>query len=524
MKVSFQELLQFIPLYQLTFVTPIPQELIYFQTIIKHVPENWLEEPTLLILDSTNECRKLSDMKVVNQLIQEPWLIGIVVCIHDDEPIQEKVITLFRECRMPIIEVADSTVLTIFQQGKGHLYSYGQLSQELMGSMEAGFINLASELAKGLETPLLYLDENNQLLWHYGEKSELREANRWLNIYHKELVNKNHINTYKYIETTTEQIEQDNLFELYAINVAGLFTQTLVVSAKLVEWQKRLIDKLVGLTALLLQTEKMFEEQQLQMKEHFVYDLLYHKFESHSVMVKQGKFWGWNLEIPHHLLIVNVCVSNELLSNKNWKDDIILLVESQPFEMLNAFPFQDQIVVLMEDGKNQPANQRKRDAIRVANQLVEELSTKWSHGQFLIGIGNWYQDTTYLNKSYQEAKLALKFGDIWFKNKKVFHINDMGVLRLLIQIHPEILFDYSEEYLQPLIDSDRNHGTEYIKTLQAYIQSQGRTMDVSDHLYVHPNTLRNRLKKIEELTGVDLQAPEEFMNLIIAIKLLSFLK
>lgn len=527
MKASFQELLLFIPMYQLTFITPLPKELIYYDTISEVIPNGLLEKPTLLIINSNDEYRKLNDVKVASQLIQDTHLIGIVLCIEDNQPFQEKVITLFRECQIPMIKVTDCTILPIFQQKNELLFSYGLLSQELMGTMEVGFIKLASELAKGLETPLLYLDENNQLLWYYGEEDELREANRWLNIHRKELENRNYTNSFLYSEATTEKATSLNSFELYAINIAGLINQTLLASANLVDWQKKLVDKLVGLTALLLQTEKVFEEQQEEMKEHFVYDLLYHKFESHSVMVKQGKTWGWNLEVPHHLFIINVSISEESMISMNWMDEIIIYIESRHFDtvdQMNVFSFQDQIVILIEDSKNQTINQRKNQIVAVGNQLVEELCTHWPHCQFSIGIGKWYQDTTYLNKSYQEAKLALKFGDMWFQNKKVYHIHDLGVLRLLIQIHPEILFDFSEEYLQSLIDSDRHHGTEYIKTLQAYIQCQGRIMEVSDSLFVHPNTLRNRIKKMEEMVGIDFQDPEEFMNLIVAVKLLSFLK
>ena len=169
---------------------------------------------------------------------------------------------------------------------------------ELNGFMEKGFANVASELAEALSTPLLYLDEHNQLLWQTGQELELEKAIHWLQANLHKL--KTNGNPNKYFPETT------NSFDLYPINIAGVINQTLIASSDLADWQKRMIDKLVGLTALLLQTEEMFLEQQQKLKEHFVYDLLYHKFESKKVMVKQGKSWGWNLERPHHLLIINV--------------------------------------------------------------------------------------------------------------------------------------------------------------------------------------------------------------------------
>ena len=67
--------------------------------------------------------------------------------------------------------------------------------------------------------------------------------------------------------------------------------------------------------------------------------------------------------------------------------------------------------------------------------------------------------------------------------------------------------------MSSLIESDEKLGTEYLKTLKAYFQYHGNINEVSEALYIHPNTLRNRLKKIEDMTGVYLQNNVEFSEL-----------
>lgn len=526
MRNAFQELLLFIPLYQLNFLTPPPKKLVYYDEVIEEIPDRWLEKPTLLMIGNDYLFDKFNEKEVVNQLIQDPNFVGVVIYLENKCSICKDIPSLFYECQIPVIQVNDPSFVSIFQQDNNEYYTYGQMSKELAGTMEHGFIKLASELSKGLETPFLYLDESNQLLWHFGKEDELRQANRWLNCHRKDLENGAYTNLNTICKNKGILNKNNSEFELYSINIGGYMNHTIIASSQLVNWQKRMVDKLVGLIALLLQTEKMFQGQQEMLKEHFVYDLLYHKFESHQVMVKQGKSWGWNLEKPHHLLVIHVHACNEVMENINWLNEILLFIEMKQLKTEGkriVFPFQDQIVVFLEDGENRTISERKKYVMDVANELEKELSNSCTKCQFFIGIGKWYEDTTYLNKSYQEAKLALRFGRIWFENKRIYHINDLGVLRLLIQIHHEILLDFCQEYLQPLIDSDRENGTEYIQTLQKYIQSQGIVNEVSEQLYIHPNTLRNRIKKIEDMTGIDLQNPEEFMNIIIAIKILSFI-
>lgn len=514
MKDALQELLPLIPLDRLKFFTALPKQLLYYETIQEELPKDWLEKPTLIIIVDEEEWIKLNDKEFANQLIQDPNLIAVIIGLETEVPLQEDIVHLYRSCQLPIVQVADPSSLHIFEQKSKPVYS--QISNELAGIMNEGFTAIATELAKGLETPFLYLDENNHLLWQTGTETELREANRWLNTHFRELEGMK--------ESYEGQIHDG--FELYPIHIAGVVSQGILASAKLVDWQKRMVDKLIGLMALLLQTEGMFRQQQQQLQEHFVYDLLYHKFESQKVMIKQAKAWDWNLEIPHHLLLVHVKVTDELMDNMDWLDEMVLFIEEKKSHMeerLIVLPFEDQIVVLLEDGQSCTISERNRHVRTVAEQIEKELSNQWPNCQFLIGIGKWYKNTTFLNKSYQEANQALKFGQAWFENRNIFHINDLGALRLLIHIHQEILLDYSEDYLSVLLESDRESGTELIHTLKVYIQHQGVINDVADALFIHPNTLRNRIKKIEDMTGINVQDPEEFMNLMVAVKILSFL-
>lgn len=525
MKDSLQDILLAVPLHQVSYITPLPKDPIYYETTVQTIPDQWLEKPTLIILQNGEDLKKINDKQVTTQLIQDPNLVGLIILFHNNIPIQEEIHYIFLECQLPIIQVYDFLSIQLFQRGEKSIFPYNQLSVELNGLMEKGFAKVASELAVAVQTPLIFLNENNEINWQTGDPSDLDEANHWIQTQLNKSKIKNVSSTRCY--PMSSKIEDLNPYELYTINIAGKTNQTLVTHADLVDWQKKMIDKLVGLTALLLQTEEMFLGLQQQIKEHFIYDLLYHKFESKKVMVQQAKNWGWNLEKPHHLLVINITLPNESMKNASWLDEIsqnLETVQSEMKDRLNFFSFQDQIVALLEDEENRTNGERKQHVIKVANKIEQSLISSEADYQFYIGIGKWYQDTINLNKSYQEAKRALQFGQIWFENKSVCHINDLGILHLLSYVHQELLFDFSQEYLSQLIESDQERGTEYIKTLKAFIQHQGIINEVSDELFIHPNTLRNRIKKIEEITGVNLLDPEEFMNLAVAVKIRSFME
>lgn len=54
---------------------------------------------------------------------------------------------------------------------------------------------------------------------------------------------------------------------------------------------------------------------------------------------------------------------------------------------------------------------------------------------------------------------------------------------------------------------DRAHGTRYVSTLRAYLARPGDPRRAAMDLHVHPNTLRNRMRRLTELVDVPLDEP-----------------
>ena len=63
--------------------------------------------------------------------------------------------------------------------------------------------------------------------------------------------------------------------------------------------------------------------------------------------------------------------------------------------------------------------------------------------------------------------------------------------------------------LQSLVDSDRDRGTSYVQTLQAFLDAFGDVRAAAEVVRVHPNTFRYRLRRLSELAGLDLDDPVE---------------
>jgi DNA-binding PucR family transcriptional regulator len=89
-------------------------------------------------------------------------------------------------------------------------------------------------------------------------------------------------------------------------------------------------------------------------------------------------------------------------------------------------------------------------------------------------------------------------------------------LRALAVEHPDILEGRIAQ-LQRLDDGGR---TDYVATLAALFACGGDVPRAARALFLHPNTLRYRLRRIGELTGLDLADPVDRLVAELQLRLL----
>jgi DNA-binding PucR family transcriptional regulator len=64
---------------------------------------------------------------------------------------------------------------------------------------------------------------------------------------------------------------------------------------------------------------------------------------------------------------------------------------------------------------------------------------------------------------------------------------------------------------------DRTHATEYLVTLRTWLEAQGDPAAAGLRLGVHENTVRNRLRKMAEITNLQLDDPKKRLAMMIEL-------
>lgn len=135
----------------------------------------------------------------------------------------------------------------------------------------------------------------------------------------------------------------------------------------------------------------------------------------------------------------------------------------------------------------------------------------------IIAMGTSHTDLKGYRESYFQAKQTLKFMDKFNYHKKISHINEWKLVRLI----DGIPMNLREEFVLPHINNLNQMNSEYIKTLETWLDSDLDMKKTSEKLHIHRNTLVYRLEKITKELELDYH---KFNDLVILKLLLSLKK
>lgn len=139
---------------------------------------------------------------------------------------------------------------------------------------------------------------------------------------------------------------------------------------------------------------------------------------------------------------------------------------------------------------------------------------------YQMGISDYFNNTSIkdISKMNQQALTSMKTSIQY--QRPVVNWCDVGVERVVYNIEEiPLLRTLDVEVLKPIIEYDQKRDGELLDTLKVALEQFFNVKAIADNLYIHPNTVRYRLKKINELLDMDIMESSKYSLLVIAIKL-----
>lgn len=163
-----------------------------------------------------------------------------------------------------------------------------------------------------------------------------------------------------------------------------------------------------------------------------------------------------------------------------------------------------------------PSNSQARQTAEMAEHIRMRLSAELP---VIVTIGREAPSLLDWKRSLAEAEQALLIGRELLDTTRVLDYADLGIYRLLILLRdkPE-LWEFYRSTLIALVEYDRDQRAELLKTLTVFFDHLGNLARTADALHVHRNTLLYRIERINAISGLDIDNPDDRLALWLALK------
>lgn len=166
--------------------------------------------------------------------------------------------------------------------------------------------------------------------------------------------------------------------------------------------------------------------------------------------------------------------------------------------------------------------------VLVANAITPELFIGLGEGMLkrarkrmpdrliYVGVGSQVMDIENLSVSYRRAEVAARMA---MRTKTaLLQFEGMGIYRLLYSCtDTALLAQMKQETLSVLEEHDRRHNSNYVETLQCYLEFNGSIQAMAQSMFTHRNTIIYRMNNIKKLLGTELATPAERLPYQIAL-------
>ncbi|MDQ3086663.1 MAG: GAF domain-containing protein [Actinomycetota bacterium] len=147
---------------------------------------------------------------------------------------------------------------------------------------------------------------------------------------------------------------------------------------------------------------------------------------------------------------------------------------------------------------------------RIHGDLAEPVS---------VGVSSVCEGESAFADGFAEAQQAL-LGTVVLKGgPAVLSYEDLGAYKYLLRVAVDGgIRDATVDAVSRLAEYDAQRGSQLVLTLEEFLRRHGNISATSETLFVHPNTLRQRLRRIAELSGLDLRK-DDWLMIEIAVKM-----
>lgn len=309
------------------------------------------------------------------------------------------------------------------------------------------------------------------------------------------------------------------VYPVVASHRIGAFLAVVKDSGDFSEYDRIILHNVVTVTALELVKKKAVAETEKRLAGDFFDELIASDLYEEEI-ARRLAFFGLDPQAPHLIVLVDIDgpagdagqePGQDVKERLHWTVDEFMARR----DMLGISASRsDSVVVLVQPGKIDA-----REVIARAGELQGVIAEMLPEVSVSLGIGRPHRQLIDLRQSYYEASYAIKIRKLKGEPGVIASFDDLGSYGLLLGLQDTLSLEvFYDSVLGKLQEYDEQNSSDLVKSLSCFLEANGHWGDAAEKLYVHRHTLRYRMKRVEEITGRDLDQSQDRMEFWLALK------
>ncbi len=335
----------------------------------------------------------------------------------------------------------------------------------------------------------------------------------------------------KFQERECEQV----YVPIKTINHTTIYLVVSAINKEVLEYDFIAIENAATALSLELVKQIAISEVEKKFKNDLIDDLITGKIKTKNAIYDRAAITKFDAEAQYAVVIFNL----KVLNPSQYKDkhtDRHQVLQKHYEHLVNSIDFYlngaiirdrvDEIIVLW---KVNPKSDVHHADINKIKQTVKHIRGKFKESvkdyAVQVGIGNIAKSVLDLAQSYNEAQDTLNIGQNSNKEDFIISFSDLGIYRMLYKFEDiNQLKDFIPASLQKLLDYRKSNKDALIETLNVFLQCQQNIAKSAQLLYVHYKTVTYRLERIKEITGMNLDDPEEMLSVQVGLRIIDVIE
>lgn len=274
--------------------------------------------------------------------------------------------------------------------------------------------------------------------------------------------------------------------------------------------------------ALALMRERLTTEVTRELRDELLDGLLLGQVTDEQAARERARRLGYDETANYRLLVfLPENRGDDGINDAGWSassrrrllDSAAHLVRDRAPRALVSRRRNELVAIVPEDSEPSAADLGKSVSLYVGSLYPDTPLT--------IGVSGLCRSPRELSRSYDQARRSAEVASRFGRRGDVLNFEDLGLYRLLFHVSDrEELRAFVEQTLGPLLEYDKRHRTDFVRTIAAYLSNNNNLQATARELFVHVNTAAYRIQRIQAITGLDLTKTEDSLLARVALMIL----